>query len=92
MSKALADISKERQKQIDIGYDSTHDDEHSDGVLARAAASYAVNGGLFKIINNTPLQIWPYKWNFKQKNQRERLVIAAALLVAEIERIDRLNQ
>jgi hypothetical protein len=90
-TKALSDVVAERQRQQEQeGYSQEHDDEHNDGVLARAAASYAAGGGLFKVVNNTPLQVWPYQWDYKPKGERQRLVVAAALLLAEIERIDRL--
>lgn len=36
-------IAEERQRQIDAeGYNSQHDDQHENGELARAAASYAL--------------------------------------------------
>ena len=86
----LDDIIAERNRQIELGYDAEHDDEHTNNQLARAAASYAVGGGLFKIQLNVPLQVWPYQWYYEdEKTEREKLVIAAALLVAEIERLDR---
>ena len=88
----LDDIIAERNRQIELGYDAEHDDELIVQQLSRAAASYAVGGGLFQMIGNVPLQVWPYQWYYEhEKTERERLVMAAALLVAEIERIDRLK-
>lgn len=45
-SKALADVTTERQRQIEVeGYTAQHDDEHDcDGALSRAAACYALAG------------------------------------------------
>lgn len=90
-AKVFADVMVERGRQISVeGWTPEHDDRHSAGQLAGAAASYAVGGGLFKVNHlQVPLQVWPYRWEWKPKGQRENLIRAAALLVAEIERLDR---
>lgn len=89
-TKALDDVIAERKRQCEKeGYSAEHDDMYQNGELSRAAASYAVDGGLFKIHLNVPLQVWPYNWHYKPKDPRQRLVVAAALLLAEIERLDR---
>ncbi|EGT4286842.1 hypothetical protein DOX45_01215 [Cronobacter malonaticus] len=87
-SAAARDILAERQRQISAeGWTPEHDDEHSDGSLADAAACYALlaNSQLAGVPCYWP---WDAKW-WKPKNQRADLVRAAALIVAEIERIDR---
>jgi len=99
----IDEIAKERQRQISKeGWSYEHDDEHEDGSLADAAACYAATTRAFKAeefagVGYKPYtaysDLWPKSWAdhwFRpQKSRRRRLVIAAALLVAEIERLDR---
>lgn len=83
---AIDDIAAERGRQMRVeGWSSSHDDEHDDGSLGTAAACYAL--GLPKIAGRV---IWPwdFKW-WKPKDRRRDLVRAGALIVAEIERLDR---
>ena len=96
LSTAISDIANERQRQIDLlGWTPEHDDMHDrDNALSRAAACYAVAGlggsGPFWVTHlQVPQQIWPYRWEWKPKDRRTNLVRAAALIVAEIERLDR---
>jgi hypothetical protein len=88
----LDDIYEERQRQIDIeGWTPEHDDEHSEGEMAMAAACYAVSDKVGHI-DRDPflLAFWPWlKKSWKPKDQRRDLIKAAALIVAEIERLDR---
>lgn len=90
---ALLDVAVERQRQIDAeGWTPEHDDEHNDGSLSRAAACYAVG---FRIhatngkISGHREWLWPRGWNFNPDDRRRELVKAGALIVAEIERLDR---
>lgn len=79
----ITEIATERRRQVAVeGWNSTHDDDHSDGALAKAAACYAVG---------EKLSCWPFdeEW-WKPKDGRRNLIRAAALIVAEIERMDRL--
>lgn len=78
----MAAILNERQRQISKGYDAAHDDEHVCSELADAAAHLARRG------------FGPPEWPFDSKppeaqDRREQLVIAVALLLAEIERLER---
>lgn len=85
VSQAEWDVVEERQRQrTDEGWTSEHDDEHNNHELAHAAVSYAAYEG------PVPPSLWPWdaKW-WKPTDRRRSLVKAAALLVAEIERIDR---
>jgi hypothetical protein len=83
----IEEISAERRRQIEVeGWTPEHDDEHANGELARAAASYAISDGYFE--NISALWPWEDEW-FKPKDRRRDLIRAAALLVAEIERLDR---
>lgn len=82
----IDEIAAERERQIDKeGWSKEHDDVHSDGELARAAACYA----LFAFRGH-PGYMWTWDWKWwKPTNPRRNLVKAAALVVAEIERLDR---
>ncbi len=93
---ALGDVAAERHRQMTAeGWTPEHDDSHDrDNALSRAAACYALAGmggnGPFWINSlQVPQQVWPYRWEWKPKDRRFNLVRAAALLVAEIERVDR---
>ncbi|WP_204769019.1 ead/Ea22-like family protein [Escherichia coli] len=85
---ALLDVISERQRQRAVeGWTSEHDDAYQNSELADAAACYAINAhnqGL-----STPAH-WPWApdW-WKQSGPRRDLVKAGALILAEIERIDR---
>ena len=94
---AIEEIAAERQRQIDDeGWDHEHDDEHTAGNLALAGACYAsaASAGLstpgadYKILPASFRWPWEAKW-WKLKNPRRDLIRAAALIVAEIERMDR---
>ncbi|WP_096217757.1 ead/Ea22-like family protein [Enterobacter kobei] len=85
---ALLDVISERQRQRAVeGWTSEHDDAYQNSELADAAACYAIhahNQGF-----STPAH-WPWSpdW-WKQSGTRRDLVKAGALILAEIERIDR---
>lgn len=120
-SAALADIRAERCRQMHVeGWTPEHDDQHSRGDMAMAAACYAIKSTHW---GSSPLSesyehpieativgqgpgprrrhftvgtidvlgmLWPWsgEW-WKPKDRRRDLVRAAALIVAEIERLDR---
>lgn len=95
----LADIRLERARQIGKeGWTPEHDDEHSCGEMALAAAAYCISGSNPKFYSGPPViprdrpSVWPWddEW-WKPKGARKDLVRAAALIVAEIERLDRVT-
>lgn len=91
---ALADIAKERQRQRDIeGWTVAHDDGHDAGEMASAAACYALSATGIRGDDGAMLRFWPWDdhW-WKPTNRRRDLIKAGALIVAEIERLDRLDQ
>lgn len=94
MSKAIEDVVNERHRQQLIeGWTTKHDDQYQFNELATAAGLYALNAHDISPahFNSTPSQ-WP--WNpewWKPKSPRQDLVRAAALIIAEIERIDRVG-
>jgi hypothetical protein len=91
----ILEISLERDRQISVeGWTSDHDDDHSAGELAVAASCYA-NPAPFGVrpAAVAPPLGWPWEASrWKPKDSRSNLVRAAALLVAEIERLDRLSK
>jgi hypothetical protein len=97
--QALADVAAERRRHIETeGWDATHDDEHKDGSLALAAGSYCESAARPKLLARKPgcafaiPKLWPLSWSrdwWKPKSPREDLVRAGALIIAEIERLDR---
>ncbi|NKD19378.1 hypothetical protein HEQ76_04045 [Enterobacter asburiae] len=85
---AILDVASERQRQMSIeGWTSEHDDAYQNSELADAAACYAINAHNQGF--STPAH-WPWdpEW-WKQSGARRDLVKAGALILAEIERIDR---
>lgn len=93
--KAARDIVLERMRQITVeGWTPEHDDEHAEYEMAKAAGCYAwIAGQSDKVrlaFDAPPPPSWPWvkRW-WKPKNRRRDLVKAGALILAEIERIDR---
>ena len=74
----IQDIEAERLRQVMRGYTPQHDDAHDNGQLAYEAECVLVGiGDDWGILK---------KWH---KDRRKQLIIAAALIVAEVERMDR---
>lgn len=96
MNPVITEIAAERERQIDVeGYKPSHDDEHAGGEIALAAALYAIPYDNLKIKQDDfiglhmALEIGS-GWSLKpEPDVRRRLIKAAALIVAEIERLDR---
>lgn len=93
---ALALVAAERQRQITAeGYTAQHDDNHGAGELAAAAACFSLNAGVSLQCNPNhhpehPYQFWPWTVeHWKPRAPIEDLVRAGALILAEIERIQR---
>ncbi|AZO67644.1 hypothetical protein [Mesorhizobium sp. M6A.T.Cr.TU.016.01.1.1] len=94
-SDAARDVIAERRRQIEVeGWTTEHDDKcHNDGDMADAGACYALAAhvpsglqtGSRLIQNHWP---WVFSW-WKPGTPRRMLVKAAALIIAEIERLDR---
>ena len=98
-TQAARDVLAERERQQSIeGWKPEHDDAHSAGELSRAAMSYlyAVSQRRADFTEDSIKRSgfdWPWdkSW-WKPKNNRRDLVRAGALILAEIERIDRQQQ
>ncbi len=88
VTDAVRDVLDERHRQIDAeGWTPAHDDEHDECEMALAAIVYTESAvGYHPSCPDT----WPWspKW-FKPTTPRRDLVKAAALVIAEIERLDR---
>ena len=101
MKDVVYEIEVERWRQIESeGWMMEFDDKHTKGELAQAAAAYAfwagcTNGvrrdGSSEILRRLWPAIWPVR-RWKPKNRRRDLIRAAALIVAEIERLDRIEE
>lgn len=88
LNRAARDVIQERQRQLTgKGYSLCRDDAYTDGQLADAAATYATCAGRPGALHS----MWPWKQDtFKPSADRRRdLVKAGALILAEIERLDR---
>ena len=96
----ILEIARERERQMTAeGWPPEHDDTHIGGDLARAAAAYANMAGLRSATQDggdtdTSQHMCPGGWpwakaSWKPKTIRRDMLRAAALIVAEIERLDR---
>jgi len=99
MTPAALAVLSERQRQVlKEGWTFAHDDaDHDDGMLAAAGAAYTLaaadklcpysqgDGGF----DDKPPPSWPGNWQWKPSDPRRMLVKAGALILAEIERLDR---
>lgn len=100
--QAFMDIMDERAHQK-LSYSEAHDDDHDAGELAYAAAAFAVpkNAQVDIMVGNRERWsragwaglatiLWPTRWDLPTSaGNRQDLVRAGAMIVAEIERIDR---
>ena len=96
----IEEIVAERQWQM-AKWGNAHDDEHDTGTIARAGSVYA--GVAANQIEDAALGIegepldqmqppdaWPWEHeSFNPQDIRRNLIRAAALIVAEVERLDR---
>jgi hypothetical protein len=92
VSAAARDVLAERERQQSgEGRSIGGDDAYTDGQLARAATAYCQSGSgwLYSDVRISPAA-WPFPdaW-WKPKGKRRDLVRAGALILAEIERLDR---
>lgn len=92
-AQAVFDVLEERRRQVEgEGWTPEHDDGHADGQIAGAAACYVLGSGAVKHWGAMQAvgTFWPWSQHwFKPGSVRRMLVKAAALIIAEIERLDR---
>jgi hypothetical protein len=83
-------IAEERTRQIENEkWTEEHDSQHNRGEMAIAAACYAVEGTDAEVEHPDYPGGWPWesKWDKREKHSyMRRLVIAGALIAAEIDR------
>lgn len=87
-SAGVYDVLTERRRQIYVeGWTTAHDDSEAHGELAAAAATYALRATGVTVFDP---DTWPWEpeW-LKPSDPRRMLIKAAALILAEIERLDR---
>src|SRR5580693_728278 len=88
LSDAARDVLAERERQVSAeGWTPEHDDEHNDCEMVLAAIVYAESASGYQVTRSGTWP-WHFAW-FKPTTPRRDLVKAAALIVAEIERLDR---
>lgn len=107
MKTAIELIAEERKRQIDVeGWTPEHDDTHVKDEIPRAAAAYClphkwkidhrhVGSNLFSLFQMFRSDIWPWNYSFWKPTPDDRireLTKAGALIVAEIERLQRVKE
>ena len=94
LTAAARDVLAERQRQIEVeGYSPEQDDKYARGELADAGSVYAFWAST---PNPQATQITPPCWpwapeHWKPTNQRNMLIKAGALILAELERLERMH-
>lgn len=94
LTAATHDVLAERRRQVEAeGWTPEHDDQYQHGSIAQAAGCYALHAsGVYHGMFPAPA-VWPWmpKW-WKPTTPRRDLVKAGALILAEIERLDRAGE
>lgn len=87
----IDEIAAERRRQIDAeGWTPERDNDYRRGELAGAAACYALTSIDHWARQQAIETLWPWRGGWwKPTTPRRDLIKAAALIVAEIERLDR---
>ncbi|WP_063588858.1 hypothetical protein [Achromobacter ruhlandii] len=94
LTAAARDVLAERQRQVsNEGWAPERDDRYTTGDMASAAACYATQGRYHYPEPGEPGPNWPWaaEW-WKPSTYRRNLEKAGALILAEIERLDRAAQ
>ncbi|MGC0155378.1 hypothetical protein ACPRNU_23205 [Chromobacterium vaccinii] len=91
LPSVIEEIAAERRRQVEVeGWTPEHDDKHHDYTLARAAGCYAMHTLAFPAGDPPPFWPWDRGWWKPSPDKRRNWIKAAALLVAAIEREDRM--
>jgi hypothetical protein len=103
LSPAMLAVVAERRRQVEAeGWTAEHDDAHRQGDMAQAGGCYAIAaaakaqdgaGVSARWMTAEIGRIWPWAgaW-WKPRDFRRDLVRAGALIIAEIERFDRMKK
>ncbi|HDL7334815.1 TPA: hypothetical protein PXN07_000004 [Yersinia enterocolitica] len=97
IAPVILEIANERLRQINAeGWAPEHDDQHANGELAMAACEYAKQAAVapwdedIDYDQHPSGKFWPWDEScWKPTTPRRDLVKAGALIVAELERLDR---
>jgi hypothetical protein len=91
-------IAAERQHH-QRKYPASHDDGHTNGELAKAAACFAVGENIIRMRDGYSTSVfppvdgmWPWEEDFIPKGRIKELTIAGALIAAEIDRLQRASR
>lgn len=90
LTQAALDVLAERRRQVEVeGWTPERDDQYVHGDMASAAGCYAMYTLAF--LKGDPHHTWPWDkaWWKPSPDPRRNRVKACALLLAEIERLDR---
>lgn len=100
LMNVVRDVLAERERQKSVeGWTVEHDDRHILGEMGNAAAAYAMTqrqrdrNRADNRVSSAPA-CWPWSpgwWKPVPTNRRRDLVKAGALILAEIERLDRIS-
>jgi hypothetical protein len=90
-AKISDELLDERNRQIEVeGHTSESDDRYVAGELAQAAGCYALSTATRGDLVTGAPSAWPWaRGSWKPTDPRRDLVKAGALIIAEIERLDR---
>lgn len=87
----IEQIEKERKRQVsEKGYTAKHDDAHKSGQIANHAAALATTW-LDCVDTMYPYSEEAIKMGLKNQDRKTQLIKAGALIVAELERLERLE-
>lgn len=100
MNKYAQLMAEERERQIsEEGWSPEHDDEHVNGELANVAACFSATNELYLyskhsdgLHNMTACHLYPWEDKYYKKaskNRKQQLIVAGALIIAELERLER---
>jgi len=88
-NQASQDVLAERKRQMEAeGWTPAHDDQYQNDELSLAAACYTIASDTAPQASIPQMWPWPDYW-WKPTTERRNLVKAGALILAEIERLDR---
>lgn len=85
----IREVTGERFDQVASGRDQAGDDQYKAHELARGVAALALAADPDDERRSRAPWLWPWFKSWKPRSHRENMVRAAAMAVAEIERIDR---
>ncbi len=90
---ALEEVAAERKRQVEVeGWTPAHDDTHTNGELALAACAYAMPEHIRQFFDANDIKLWPFEGEINFKDRIRDLVRAGALILAEIDRVRRMDQ